>query len=237
MIENVVFDFGYVLAYPRTGNWFLTPESRKLVGKFDLINIALHYYRRMKVFALAQKHLNDEHLMFTEEEEIKHFIIYYQKLLNGFGIRKKVEQKAAALARDLVMNNERIGIYEDVLPELDLLKANYRVSLLSDNWPSLRRLLKDYQLEDRLSGLIISCDYGICKDNVLLFQKAIEELKLKPECSVFIDDSEKNLINAEKMGFIPILMDRKGKRDTCRYPIAHNLKEVAAIIERMNLEA
>lgn len=234
MIENIIFDFGYVLAYPRSGNWFLTPESRKLVTKDDLLRLVLHYHRKKKVLAMTHRHLNEDHLMYTEEKEIEHFREFYQILLTGFGIRKDVERKSVALARDLVLNDERIGIYEDVNIELPILKENYRIAILSDNWPSLRRLLINYRIEEYLNGLIISSDYGICKDNVQLFQIAINELKIKPEYSVFVDDSEKNLINAEQMGFRPILMDRKKKRKNCKYPIAHDLQEVAAIVDKMN---
>lgn len=234
MIENIVFDFGYVLAYPRSGNWFLTPESRRLLTKGDLIRIVLHYYRINKIFASAYQHLNEDHLMHTQEKEIEHFTVFYQKLLTGFGISKNVKQKAAALAQDLVLNDERIGIYEDVLKELPRMKENYRIAILSDNWPSLRRLLINYRIEEHVKGLIISSDYGICKDNVQLFQIAIEELKVNPEKTVFVDDSEKNLINAEQMGFRPILMDRKRKIKRGKYPIAQDLQEVAAIVDKMN---
>ncbi len=234
MIENLVFDFGYVLAYPRTGNWFLTPASGKLVKKGDIIRIALHYYRRKKVFASAFRHLNEDHLMLTEEREIEHFTIFYQKLLTGFGINKDVIQKSVALAEDLVLNDQRVGIYEDVLKELPVLEENYRISVLSDNWPSLRRLLKNYRIEEHLKGLIISSDYGICKDNVELFRIAAEELKLKPECSIFVDDSEKNLINAEQLGYHPVLMDRKRTQKASRYPIVHDIRGVREIADQMN---
>jgi putative hydrolase of the HAD superfamily len=234
MIENIIFDFGYALAYPRSGNWFLTPESKKFLTKGDLLRIVLHYHRKKKILATTHRHLNEDHLMHTQEKEIEHFQVFYQKILTGFGVTKGVEQKSAALAQDLVLNDERIGIYEDVLRELPILKTNYRIGILSDNWPSLRRLLTNYRIEEHLNGLIISSDYGICKDNVQLFQIAVDELKIKPECSVFVDDSEKNLTNAEQMGFHSILMDRKRKVKNCIYPIAHNLQEVAAIVDKMN---
>jgi putative hydrolase of the HAD superfamily len=111
MIENIIFDFGYVLAYPRSGNWFLTPESKKLLTKGDLLRIVFHYYRKKKVLATTHRHLNEDHRMLTQEKEIEHFQVFYQKLLTGFGITKDVEQKSAALAKDLVLNDERIGIY------------------------------------------------------------------------------------------------------------------------------
>lgn len=234
MIENIVFDFGYVLAYPRSGNWFITPKSRKLLTKGDLLKLKLHYHRNEKVLALARRHLNEEHLMHTQQEEIEHFQVYYQILLTGFGITKDVGLKASALAKDLVLNDERIGIYEDVGKVLPKLKENYRIAILSDNWPSLRRLLNNYRIAEHLDGLIISSDYGICKDDVQLFQIAIRELKIKPEHSVFVDDSEQNLINAELAGFHPILMDRKRNMKNSKYPIAHHLQEVVAIVDNMN---
>lgn len=32
MIKNILYDFGYVLAYPKSGNWFIPPNARQILG-------------------------------------------------------------------------------------------------------------------------------------------------------------------------------------------------------------
>lgn len=32
MITTLVFDYGDVLSYPKTGNWFITKNTRKIIG-------------------------------------------------------------------------------------------------------------------------------------------------------------------------------------------------------------
>lgn len=87
-----------------------------------------------------------------------------------------------------------------------------------------------------LDGIIMSCDYGISKNNVELFHKAIAVLNIQPNNTAFIDDSETNLHNAESVGFIPILMDRKRKNKVSKYPVANNIDDVIHIIEAYNSE-
>jgi putative hydrolase of the HAD superfamily len=233
MIKNIVFDYGYVLAYPRTGNWFIPPSAKKILGMSNIIHIVLRFGRMKAAFQHGYQHLNDNHLLFTEEEEISQFQEFYSRFLKVMGISKRRDEMAYALAIDNVRNDHKIVIYDDVLNTIKLLKSDYHISVLSDTWPSLQRILNHAHITNLLDGLVMSCDYGICKDNIKLFYHAIGKLGIEPEESVFIDDSEKNLVNAEFAGFTPILMDRRGRVKVSRYPIAHNMIEVQQIIARL----
>jgi FMN phosphatase YigB (HAD superfamily) len=150
------------------------------------------------------------------------------------GINKDIDVISTDLAIDNVCNDEKVVFYDDVLDKMSKLKSTYNISILSDTWPSLKRVLSNKKIAVFLDGIIMSCDYGICKNNVELFNIAAVTLNIEPQYTAFIDDSELNLQNAETAGFIPILMDRKRKKKVSKYPIANNMEDVIRIIEKHN---
>lgn len=231
MIKNIVFDYGYVLAYPRTGNWFIPPGTKEILSKGDVIRCIWKARRMKEAFQRSRIYLDENHLLFTEEEEIAQFHNFYREFLALMGIIKQQEEKAHALAVDTVCNDNKVVFYEDTVNSIRQLKADYHVYVLSDTWPSLQRILKHAHILEHLEGLIMSCDYGICKDNIELFYHAAAKLRIEPEESVFIDDSERNLENAKSAGFLPILMDRRGRKKEGNFPIAHNMNDVMNIIQ------
>jgi putative hydrolase of the HAD superfamily len=231
MIKNIVFDYGYVLAYPRTGNWFIPPKTKEILSRGDMLRILIQAHRIKDVFQCSRVHLDENHLLFTEQEEITQFYNFYFEFLSLMGVSKQQEKKAHALAIDNVCNDNKVIFYDDAVSTIRQLKTDYHIFVLSDTWPSLQRVLKHAHISEHLEGMIMSCDYGICKDNIELFYHAAAKLKIEPEESVFIDDLEGNLANAQKAGFLPILMDRRGRKKQSKYPIARNMNEVIKIIQ------
>lgn len=231
MIKNIVYDFGYVLAGPKSGNWFIPPNYRKIIGICGCLQFLVKAYKIGHSLQWGHKYLNDNHLLFTEEEEFNQFTVFYERILSDIGIKKDRSKKAELLAWDTVYNDDKFVFYDDVMEELHKAKKDYRIAVLSDTWPSLKRVFDHQGINALLEGLVMSCDYGICKDNIELFYQAASKLDIKPEETLFIDDSEVNLDNAKKAGFIPIRMDRKSKVKQSKYPLVHNLAEAYKLIE------
>jgi putative hydrolase of the HAD superfamily len=234
LIKNILYDFGYVLAYPRSGNWFIPPNARKILGLGNYLSVLSRVHKIGSSFQLAHQYLNENHLLFTEEEEINQFTGFYRIMLEGLGVKKHIDQLAGELARDNVCNDDKFIFYEDVHGALEKARAAFRIGVLSDTWPSLKRVFDHQGITPLLSGLIMSCDYGICKDNIELFYKTVKKLEIKPEETAFIDDALSNLDNAAKAGFYPILMDRKRKVKQSQYPLAHNLEDAYQIVIKYN---
>ena len=68
MIRNIIFDIGGVLAKPKSGYWFITPNFWNIVNK-DLINIEELKVSLKKYLSLQTqepKIEKDEHKMFLE---------------------------------------------------------------------------------------------------------------------------------------------------------------------------
>lgn len=229
MIKNLVFDFGRVLAYPATGNWFITPETKNILGTLRFFKL-MHSSKTPTAFRNSCRYLDSIHLLHTEEEEIEQFTEFYKRALAEIGIKDKNEKLSLKLAQDVTLNDNKVVIYDDVLPCFEELKSEYSISVLSDTWPSLRRVLKNYGVSQYLSGIVLSCDYNEQKSGTKLFEIAIKEWNILPEETVFVDDSESNLDNASKVGFGCILMDRTGKKKEIKYPIVYDLNDLKSIL-------
>ena len=229
MIKNLVFDFGRVLAYPATGNWFITPETKNILGALRFFKL-MHSSKTPTAFRNSCRYLDSIHLLHTEEEEIEQFTEFYKRALTEIGIKDKNETLSLKLALDVTLNDNKVVIYDDVLPCFEELKSEYSISVLSDTWPSLRRVLKNYGVSQYLSGIVLSCDYNEQKSGTKLFEIAIKEWNILPEETVFVDDSESNLDNASKVGFSCILMDRTGKKKESKYPIVYDLNDLKSIL-------
>ncbi len=234
MIKNILYDYGYVLAYPRSGNWFFPKDTYRIMGIRNTIKMLLRKARFSDSFHKAHGYLNENHTLYTEEEELEQFQRFYKIFFHEMGIRRRIDRISEQLAKETVCSDEKVCFYEDVKLELAKAHESCKVAILSDTWPSLRRLLEHQGIMEHLDGAIMSCDYGICKDNRKLFEITISMLNIVPEETVFVDDSEANLDNAFSMGIISVLMDRSNKIKQSRYPIVHNLNELYQFVMEYN---
>lgn len=83
------------------------------------------------------------------------------------------------------------------------------------------------KLKQYFSTFIMSSIYGSYKAEKILFKIAIEELGIKSQEAIFVDDSESNLDAAKEFGMTLILIDRYDIRDLeSKYPIIRSLNEL-----------
>ena len=137
------------------------------------------------------------------------------------------------LANTIVYGDYQMKFYDDVVDGIKELKEKYRVAVISDTWPSLRRRLDKEGIMKLLDGLILSCDHDATKTTTKLFEIAISELKLVPEECIFIDDSVGNLKNAETVGMKPVLMCRNTAASKPEYPMVTCMNDIRDLITNM----
>lgn len=115
MISNIVFDYGLVLAYPKTGNWFMTPDTKKIIGVQNTLKIILKYSQINKAFRNAYSFLDENHLLHTETEEIQQLKEFYRRFLLSMDIQKDIGDISYDLAKDIVYNDDKVVFYDDVI--------------------------------------------------------------------------------------------------------------------------
>jgi len=94
----------------------------------------------------------------------------------------------------------------ELLNFIDELKnLGYKICLMSNNSSKLTEIVKKDKIDKYFDMVLISEDIGYMKPYPEFFQISCDRLGIKPEELVFIDDFDRNLINADKVGFTPIL--------------------------------
>lgn len=218
--KYLILDFGLVLGKPKTGNWFITPNFYEIIGKnkIDLkrLNVLFNKYNE-----------NISKKIITKEEEYKAFKEFYLNILNELKIVKNEEETAEKLAEDFVYNEDKYIMYDDVYEFLEKQSQKYILILLSDNWPCVYAILKNWGIDKFFTKIYISSEYPALKKDGLLFDYAMNEFKIKKDEAIFIDDNPELLEVADKKKLIPVLMDRANlHKDYSKYKRIQNLEEI-----------
>lgn len=237
MVKAVLFDSGRVLNGPKTGHWFITPNFFEIIdkGKFyanskEIINDA---------FKEAGTYINKQHTIINQTEEYEHFFKYYTILFEQLpGIAVDVDG-IEAITNDLVYNRTKYGFFKDALKLIPRMAENYKLGVVSDAWPSLENVFKYAGMRDYFSTFIISSQLGTCKPDALMYTKALDELNIKPDEAVFIDDSIRNCDGAKQLGIKTILLCRDYLsyiycKVRCKNQIiVHNLNRLDTVINNL----
>jgi len=88
---------------------------------------------------------------------------------------------------------------------LNLKKKGYKIAILSDQWHLSKKSLLIKAFIKNFNPIIISCDVGVRKPDLKIYQFCLNKLKIKPSEAIFIDNQEWNLKPAKKLGMKTIL--------------------------------
>ena len=220
MVKYIILDFGRVLAYPPTGYWQITPKFLKLVD-ISKINVeqlkgAIKKYNNIISCDLYIKDC---------EEEYNHMLEFYEKVLQECNIND-YQNIANEIAYNFVYEFDKYKLYDDVKNELYNLSKNYKLILLSDNWPSVIEYMKENKIYDYFEKIYVSSIYGQQKKDGLFFDNPIKDFNIKQGDSIFIDDNERLLHVAQKKGLEVRLMNRENKINDSEFRVIHKLSEI-----------
>ena len=210
-IKAILFDAGRVLNSPRTGHWFIPPNFYNYVNR-DVFESIPDESLDM-AFRKGMDYLESKNLIVNEVEELEHFCHFYRLFLlelPGIGL---CEYEVKKIAEDTVLNDEKFFFFQDVFEVIPRLRQKYLLGVVSDTWPSLDRVFKNVGLREYFSTFVMSSILGVIKPHELMYKTALEELGLRPEEALFIDDSMRNLEGAKKLGIQTILMAREESVD------------------------
>ena len=208
-IKAILFDSGRVLNGPVTGHWFITPNFWKYVDK-DIYD-SVDKIKMASAFYVADKYIMTQKLMTTKEEEYQHFVKFYDIFSSHLPELKLTHEATESIAKDLVFNPQKYVFYDDALTVIPELKGKYKLAIVSDAWPSLLDVYEENNMLSYFDPIVISSFIGTSKPDSKMYCTALEELNIKPEEAVFVDDSLKNCIGALTVGINTVLLCRNKK--------------------------
>lgn len=197
MVETILLDCGGVLARPQTGIWLFPRNFHRLMdGLLAQVDAKEHVRARVR----ASELLHRDHLLYTEDVECDQLEEYFRNCYCRFLGLDVPEETLRELARAQVYDNERFVFYDDVLPMLRKWKGKYKLGMVSDTHPSLRRIMRDHGSLQYFDVAALSCDLGVLKPDARMYETALRALGAAPETTIFVDDLEKNLFGAQRLG-------------------------------------
>lgn len=218
MKKYIILDFGKVLAYPVTGDWFITPLFLKLIDmtkidKEELLKLMGNYNDILSRSAT------------TLEEEYDIFYDFYKNVLNDINY-PVTEDTIHLLAHDITYNDNKYEFYDNIDEELEQLSKKYILILLSDNWPCAFHIMKNRGIDKFFKKMYISSVYEVQKKDGIFFDYPINDFNIKEGEAIFVDDNEKLLDVGVTKGLEVRLMDRDGKNNQSKYRIINNLEQI-----------
>ena len=220
-LKYIIFDFGKVLGYPKSGKWFLTPKFMAILNdsKID--------FDKVKEVLLKNKYLvKDDLPIKTLEEEYQMFINFYSNILNELGLDKYL---AKEIAFDKVYNNNEYLLYDDVKDILNVLNKKYKLIMLTNNFPSIIDYLKYEDVYDLFDKVYVSSVCETSKNEEKFFDMVIRDYNIKENEALFIDDFEDNLDIGIRKKLKVIMLDRENKKDS-KYKKISNLVELEKLL-------
>lgn len=195
MIKNLLFDFGGVL---------LDLDYEKTYLKLEEI-LGVNFNDWIKESSIMDVFIDFECGKVSKENLI-------------WNIQRQAKKKTPQAVEVIrAWNAMLIGWNTNKFQVLESLSDKYKLFLLSNTnevhiewvYRDLKRIARFEQFhmlfEDRL---FYSYEMGFRKPNKEIFHKLINNTNIIPEETIFIEDSEENLIEAKKLGFNVILHKR-----------------------------
>lgn len=220
-LKYIIFDFGKVLGYPKSGKWFLTPKFMTILNdsKIDID-------KAKEVISKNKYLVKDDLPIKTLEEEYNMFINFYSNILNELMLD---ESLAKEIAYDKVYNNSEYSLYDDVKNVLNKLSKNYKLIMLTNNFPSIIDYLKNEDIYDLFDKVYVSSICETSKNEEKFFDMVINDYNIKESEALFIDDFEDNLDIGIRKKLNVVMLDRENKKDS-KYKKISNLVELEKIL-------
>lgn len=231
-VKAILFDSGRVLNYPQTGNWFIPPKFFQYIDRTLFKSVNEQELNR--AFYKANNYLQKNHYIQTEQKELETFIELYTIIFKELADIEIDNDTIKAISEDTVYNDEKFIFYDDVFEYIPLFSKDYKLGIVSDTWPSLERVFRSNNLRNYFSTFIMSSKLGVWKPDKLMFNTALNELNMKPDEVLFIDDSIKNVEGAMKLGIQSILMNRDNRINKENIDIlsVNNLEELYILMNK-----
>ena len=87
-----------------------------------------------------------------------------------------------------------------LLDFLRSLRSRRKTGLISNAWDDLRAYIAEKQFGDAFDAMIISAEVGMVKPKPGIFHMALDQLGVKPNEAVFVDDFIENVEGARAVG-------------------------------------
>ena len=187
LIKAVIFDYAGVVGKESHENDVLKAISEEFGSKPSFRVVKDVYANRIETYGLT-KRVSEKNVM---QRFARHLGISDVKKLKSvwdmfYATKSKLDEKVVDIAKNLK-------------------KSGYHIAILSNVFEHRARILKRTGGYNNFKPVLLSCKIGMRKPDEKIYRYAVKRLNARPQECIFIDDREKNLVSAEKIGMKTIL--------------------------------
>ena len=184
MIKQIIFDCGGVLTKMEIRDLMLNISQSEETAEYFITHIWApdSPWQRYDKGELSDEEITIEFKKFMPEKYHSYLEKFLDTWLDALPPRKEME------------------------PILDALKKKgYSCYLLSNFPKKFKEMPKRIPFLNKLDKMIISSDINLIKPNIDIFEYTTRTLNIKPNETLFVDDTQSNLDGAEKAGLCTYL--------------------------------
>ncbi len=185
MIKNLLFDLGGVIMNIRRQN---AVDALVKIGMTDADDFLGDYAQQGPFLKLEEGAISEKH--FREE------------------IRKLISNPVTDEQIDNAFCQFLLGIPKYRLDALELLHKKYKIYMLSNTNPIMWNsvIAEEFKkaghcMEYYFDGIVTSFEAKCVKPDEKIFKTVVDNFGIKPEETIFFDDSQININAAAKLGF------------------------------------
>jgi len=210
VVSAVFFDVGNTLLYPHPS----VPEVvRQVLAEEGHVRdlSAIEPYMPMLDEYYEDRYREDDTFWRDDQATLEVWVGMYSLLCRQLGIHADAEHIAKRVYGEFG-DPQRWRPYDDVRPAFERLHGRgIRIGLIS-NWDGrLARLVDGLDLAGLLDAVISSADVGLHKPDPRIFELACERVGVSPTDAAHVGDHQyADIIGAEAVGMIAVLIDRHG---------------------------
>jgi putative hydrolase of the HAD superfamily len=164
-----------------------------------------------------------------EEKMVTQILEFFERL------NSKIEKEEAneIFNKFLLIYQENIFLYNDVIPCLEVLKKNsYQLGIITNGHSKdQREKLHRFDLERYFPTIIVSGDIGVAKPNPKIFFECIHILELTPQEVMYIGDTpEMDVIGANRVGMKGVWLNRESEHTKYNIISIDNLNKLIKLL-------
>lgn len=150
--------------------------------------------------------------MRTEDDEDEYNRSLIQPLLEAVGMRFPTDALMIRLAETLHEYHAYWSLYPETLPVLHELKQRDLQLGIVANWtPSLRRFVREFELESYFGAILGSREVGLAKPDPFIFGRALKALGVSNGEAMHCGPGlEEDVAGAIRAGITPVWVNRTG---------------------------
>ena len=225
----VIFDLDYTLLRP--SDQFEAPGYVRTGARFGLTLEAGRWSRAERAAYTAARERRARTGLVHDEGLLP---VIAHAIIEGLGGGPPDAVEATAVAISAAWSKaENFGLYDDVLPCLDVLRgAGVRMALLSNALGhGLKETIAHFALDDYMDAAVSSVETGAVKPAPRMFSALLGLLGVAPASAVMVGDSvEDDVEGAVACGCGAILLDRGGRAVGAPLPRIESLAELPAAL-------